>query len=455
VTRDRWITLAVVSAATAMLLLDVTVVYVALPAIQHDLDATFAELQWVIDAYTVVLAATLLSAGALADRHGRRRLFAGGLAVFTLFSTLCGLAPTPFVLDVARAAQGIGAAAMFAASLALLAHEFQGTDRGFAFGVWGAITGAALAVGPLVGGLVVDGLSWRWIFLVNLPIGVALIGLTLRHLPESLDRRARPLDLAGMSTFAAAAALLVLALIRGNADGWSSAPVLAAFAAATLLAGLFIAVERRTAHPMLPLELFRIPAFSGTALVAFAQSVAIYPLLLFLAIYLQDVLALSPTETGLRLLPMTLAIFAIAPLSGRLTGRLPLRIPLCAGLALFGIALLLMHGVQRGDAWTGLLPGMLVGGAAVGLISPALAAAMVAVLPVQRSGLSSGVNNTFRQLGIALGIAGLGAIFQRDTGEAVGVIDGLNAVVLVAAAVAIGAALAAWPLLGAQKSAAT
>jgi EmrB/QacA subfamily drug resistance transporter len=455
VTRDRWITLAVVSAATAMLLLDVTVVYVALPAIQHDLDATFAELQWVIDAYTVVLAATLLSAGALADRHGRRRLFAGGLTVFTVFSALCGLAPTPFVLDLARGAQGLGAAAMFAASLALLAHEFQGADRGFAFGVWGAITGAALAIGPLVGGLVVDGLSWRWIFLVNLPIGVALIGLTLRHLPESLDRRARPLDLAGMSTFAAAAALLVLALIRGNGDGWSSAPVLAAFAAATLLAGLFIAVERRTAHPMLPLELFRIPAFSGTALVAFAQSVAIYPLLLFLAIYLQDVLALSPTETGLRLLPMTLAIFAIAPLSGRLTGRLPLRIPLCAGLALFGIALLLMHGVQHGDAWTGLLPGMLVGGAAVGLISPALAAAMVAVLPVQRSGLSSGVNNTFRQLGIALGIAGLGAIFQRDTGEAVGVIDGLNAVVLVAAAVAIGAALAAWPLLGAQKSAAT
>jgi MFS family permease len=344
---------------------------------------------------------------------------------------------------------------MFAASLALLAHEFQGTDRGFAFGVWGAITGAALAVGPLVGGLVVDGSSWRWIFLVNLPIGVALIGLTLRHLPESLDRRARPLDLAGMSTFAAAAALLVLALIRGNADGWSSTPVLASFAAATLLAGLFVAVERRAAHPMLPLELFRIPPFTGTALIAFAQSVAIYPLLLFIAIYLENVLGLSATETGLRLLPMTLAIFAIAPLSGRLTSRLPLRLPLCAGLALFGVALLLMHGVQPGDAWTGLLPGMLVGGAAVGLISPALAAAMIAVLPVERSGLSSGVNNTFRQLGIALGIAGLGAIFHRDTGEALGVIDGLNAVVLVAAAVAIIAALAAWPLLGAQRSAAT
>lgn len=455
-TATRWITLAVVSAATAMLLLDVTVVYVALPAVQDDLDATFSELQWVIDAYTVTLAATLLSAGALADRLGRRRLFIGGLLLFTACSALCGLAPTPLVLDLARAAQGVGAAAMFAASLALLAHGFQGDDRGFALGVWGAVTGAALAAGPLIGGLIVDGLSWRWIFLVNVPLGLALVALTLRAVPESRNARAAALDLPGMVTFGTAAALLVVGLIRGNEDGWGSAHVIAALAGAALLTAVFVVVERRAEHPMLPLGLFAIPAFSGTALVAFAQSVAIYPLLLFLAIYLQDVLALTPTGTGLRLLPMTLAIFVVAPFAGRLTGRLPLRVPLCTGLALFGCALLLMHGIEPGDEWTALLPGMLVGGAAVGLISPSLAAAMVAVLPVERSGLSSGINNTFRQLGIAIGIAGLGAIFHRKArNRELSVIDGLNDVVLVAAAVALVAAAVAWPLLGTQRSATT
>ena len=203
-TRSRRLSLAVVSAATAMLLLDVTVVNVALPAIRDDLDASFAEMQWVIDAYALTLAATLLSAGALADRIGRRAIFAGGLALFTACSALCGAAPSPLVLDLARGAQGVGAAAMFAASLALLADEFQGRERGFALGVWGAITGAALAIGPLVGGLLVDELDWRWIFLVNLPIGLLLIWLTLRSLPESRDATPRRLDLAGMATFGAA-----------------------------------------------------------------------------------------------------------------------------------------------------------------------------------------------------------------------------------------------------------
>ena len=452
----RWVTLAVISAATAMLLLDVTIVYVALPSVQDDLSATFAELQWVIDAYTLTLAATLLSAGALADRLGRRRVFAAGLAIFTAFSALCGAATSATVLDLARAAQGVGAAAMFAASLALLAHEFQGRERGFALGVWGAITGAALAVGPLVGGLVVDGLSWRWVFLVNLPVGALLTVLTVRVLPESRDDTPRPLDLAGMAVFAGACFLAVLAFIRGEEDGWTSAPILAALAGAAVLVAAFVIVERRAAGPMLPLALFRIPAFSGTALVAFAQSIAIYPLLLFVAIYLQDALALSPTETGLRLLPMTLAIFAIAPLSGKLTGRLTLRIPLCAGLLLFAVALVLMHGVSAGDAWTRLLPGMIVGGIAIGMISPALAAAMVSVLPVDRSGLSSGINNTFRQLGIALGIAALGAVFHdrvtAAAGSPAGIADGLNAVVVIAAVVAGGAAVAAWPLLGRQRA---
>jgi len=456
--RARWVTLVVVSAATAMLLLDVTVVNVALPAIRRDLDASFAELQWVIDAYALMLAATLLSTGVLADRIGRRAVFAGGLVVFTACSALCGAATSALVLDLARGAQGVGGAAMFAASLALLAHEFQGAERGFALGVWGAITGAALALGPLLGGVLTDELSWRWIFFVNLPIGALLTWLTLRSLPESRDDVRRPFDLAGMASFGAACFLATYGLIRGNEDGWGSLPIVAALAAAAALLAAFLMVERRAAAPMLPLSLFRIPAFSGTALVAFAQSVALYPLFLFLAIYFQDGLGLSPTATGLRLLPLTLVLFVVAPVSGRLTGRWPLRVPLATGLVLIGVALLLMRSVEADGEWTTLLPGLLVGGLAIGVISPALAAAMVSVLPVERSGLASGINNTFRQLGIAIGIAGLGAIFQHRVAGAVdsraGIVAGLEAVLLVAAAISFAAAILAWPLLGSQHSSA-
>jgi EmrB/QacA subfamily drug resistance transporter len=454
-TLNRWVTLAVVSAATAMLLLDVTIVYVALPAIGDDLGAGFSELQWVIDAYTVVMAATLLAAGSVADRVGRRAVFTGGLAIFTFFSALCGAAGSPLVLDLSRAAQGLGAAAMFAASLALLAHEFRGRERGIAFGVWGAITGASLAFGPLLGGLIIDGLGWRWIFLVNLPLGAMLIATTLTVLPESRDDRPRPPDVAGMVIFGAAVFLAVFALIRGNEDGWGSLPIAASIIGALVLFVVFVLVERRASSPMLPAAFFRIPAFSGTALVAFAQSVAIYPLLLFLAIYFQDALGLSATDTGLRLLPLTLAIFIVAPMAGRLTSRLPLRLPLVSGMLLLGCAMLVMYGVDGGD-WTGLLPGLLLGGVAIGLISPALAAAMVSVLPVEQSGLSSGINNTFRQLGIAIGIAGLGAIFDNSVADSAGAVagssDGVNSVLLVSAAVAILAGLISWPLLGDQRS---
>jgi EmrB/QacA subfamily drug resistance transporter len=439
-----------------MLLLDVTVVNVALPAIRADLGASFGELQWVIDAYALTLAATLLAWGALADRVGRRRIFAGGLVLFTACSALCGAAGSPLVLDLARGAQGVGAAAMFASSLAILANEFEGPERGLALGVWGAVTGAALAIGPLVGGLLTDAAGWRWVFLVNLPIGALLVWLTARSVPESREERPRRVDLAGMATFGAACFLATYGLIRGNEDGWGSAPIVASLAAAAILAVAFVAVERRGDAPMLPLELFRVPAFTGTALVAFAQSVALYPLLLFMAIYFQEGLGFSPTETGLRLLPLTLVLAAVAPVSGRLSGRWPLRVPLATGLVLIGVALLLMRSIDASSEWTALLPGLLVGGLAVGVISPALAAAMVAVLPVERSGVASGINNTFRQLGIAFGIAGLGAIFEHNAVGApsllAGIVAGLDAVLLVAAAVALIAAVICWPLLGSQRS---
>jgi EmrB/QacA subfamily drug resistance transporter len=456
VTRDRRLTLAVVSAGTAMLLLDVTVVNVALPVIRDDLDASFAELQWVIDAYALTLAATLLTAGALADRLGRRAVFAAGLLAFTLLSAACGAATSGLALDLARGAQGVGAAAMFAASLALLAHEFQGPERGLALGVWGAITGAALAIGPVVGGLLVDGPGWRWVFLVNVPVGALLLWLTLTRLPESRDPSPRRLDLPGLLTFGAACFLATFALIRGNAAGWDSPEIVGSLVAAALLLAAFVWVERRSSSPMLAPSLFRIPAFSGTALVAFAQSVALYPLFLFLALYFQGLLELSPTATGVRLLPITLVLFLVAPLSGRATSRIPLRVPLVAGLLLIAASLLLMRGLTVTDDWTRLLPGFLVAGLAIGVISPALAAAMVGVLSVERSGLASGVNNTFRQLGIAVGIAAFGAIFDHHIrtadSPATGLVAGLNAIFLVAALVVVVTAAAAWPLLGRLRS---
>ena len=440
--RARW-TLAVVCAATAVLLLDVTVVNVALPAIESDLEASFSDLQWVIDAYALTLAVTLLTFGSLADRLGRRLIFSVGIALFTGASLLCALAGTPLVLDLARGLQGVGAAAMFATSLAILAEEFPGPGRGRALGIWGAVSGAALAIGPLVGGALVDGLGWEWIFWLNLPVGAALLLAARLRLGESRDPGAGAPDWPGLVVFSAGLFLVLLGVIRGNADGWGSARVVTALVAGTLALGAFVLVELRRREPMLDVRLFRRRAFAGTAAVAFIQSVAIYPMFLFLAIYFQDHLGYTPLETGLRLLPVTLALFALAPVAGGLTSRVPLRTLLVAGLALIGTGLLLMHGLEPGDDWTALLAGFVVGGAGIGVISPALAAAMVGVLPVERSGMSSGINNTFRQVGIAAGVAGLGALFQHRVPRD-GVEAGLNEIFLVAGIVALaGAALTA------------
>jgi EmrB/QacA subfamily drug resistance transporter len=438
--RSRGWTLAVVCASTALLLLDVTVVNVAMPVIDADLDASFSQLQWVIDAYALTLAVTLLTAGSLADRYGRRLLFVAGLALFTATSVACAAAPTATALDVARAFQGVGAAAMFATSLALLAEEYRGADRGRAFGIWGAVSGAALAAGPLIGGALIDGLGWRWIFWLNLPIGVALAGVALRTLRESRDPEAGRIDVPGALAFSAGLFLIVLALIRGNPDGWDSPLVLAGLIGGPLALLAFVAIELRTDRPMLDVRLFGRRAFAGTAMVAFVQSVALYPMLLFLALYFEGVLGYSPFETGLRMVPVTLTLFIVAPISGWLTARVPLRTLLAVGLLLIGIGMLLMHGLDEGDDWTALLAGLLVGGAGIGTISPALAAAMIGVLPVERSGLSSGINNTFRQVGIAAGIAGLGAIFQHRLADG-GFVAGLNEIFLVSGLLALAGAV--------------
>jgi EmrB/QacA subfamily drug resistance transporter len=410
--RRKWWTLIAVSVATFMLLLDITVVNVALPSIRRDLGASFTDLQWVVDAYALTLAALVLTAGSLADRLGRKRLFGAGLAIFSLSSLLCALAPDPTFLNVARALQGIGGAVMFAVSLALIAQEFAaGRERGMAMGIYGATIGIAVAIGPLVGGALTDWLGWESIFYLNVPIGIAALAITHFKLRESRDPGATRVDWAGVATFSAALLLLVLALVRGNDEGWGSTLIVSLFAGAGVLLAAFLAVERRASEPMLPLGLFRRPAFTGVQLAAFAVSSSVFALFLYLTLYLQNYLGLSPFQAGLRYLPITVASFLAAPVAGVLLSRVQARLMLSLGLAGVGVGLLLMSGVHAGSDWTTLLGGFLVAGAAVGLINPVIADVAVSVVPKEQSGMAAGINDTFRQVGVAMGIAIWGAIF--------------------------------------------
>jgi EmrB/QacA subfamily drug resistance transporter len=409
----KWATLVAVCIATFMLLVDVTIVNVALPEIQRDLGAAFTDVQWVIDAYALTLAAFLLTGGSLGDRVGRRRVFVIGLAVFTVASLLCGLAGTPNVLNVARAIQGTGAALMFATSLSLLASAYEGRDRGTAIGIWGATVGAAVAVGPLVGGVLVDGVGWESIFFVNIPIGIGAIALTLRTVAESKAPSEGRVDLPGLVTFSGALFCLVFALIRGNEHGWGSGPILALLAGAAVLLGAFLAIERTAANPMLDLGLFRVPTFVGASIVAFVLSASMFAMFLYLTLYIQNILGYGPLEAGLRFLPVTLLSFLAAPISGKLSERIGVRPFLVAGLTLTGVGLLLMHGRDASDEWTALLPGFMIAGIGIGMTNPALATAAIGVVDPRRSGMASGINSTFRQVGIATGIAAWGAVFTH------------------------------------------
>src|SRR4051812_15498454 len=291
----KWWTLVAVCVATFMLLLDITVVNVALPYIERDLGSSFEDLQWVVDAYTLTLAAFLLTAGSVGDRIGRRRVFLVGLGVFTVASALCGLAGTPLVLNLARGLQGVGGSMMFATSLALLASAYSGRDRGTAIGIWGAAIGGAVAVGPLIGGVLVDGIGWEAIFYVNVPIGAYAIFLTLRRVEESRDPQAGGADWIGTVTFSAALFLLVFGLIRGNAENWN-AGVVACLVGAGLLLAAFVLVERRVRYPMLDLTLFRKPSFGGASIAAFVLSGAMFAMFLYLTLWVQNILGYTALE---------------------------------------------------------------------------------------------------------------------------------------------------------------
>jgi len=395
-----------------MLLLDITIVNVALPDIQTELHTSFTDLQWVVDAYALMLATSVLNAGSLGDLLGRKRVFTGGVALFTLASALCGAATSPLFLILARGVQGIGGAIMFAVSLAILSQEFHGRERGTAFGIWGATVGAAVAVGPLIGGALTTWVGWRWIFYVNLPIGIACVAGAIRELHESRDEEHGGFDALGFVTLTGGLFALVLGMLRGNDWGWSSTRLVVLFAVGAALLAAFVAAEFLQESPMFDLGLFRVPTFTGAQIVAFAISASIFSQFLYLALYLQNVLGYSPIGAGIRFLPLSLLSFVAAPIAGRLSARMPVRVLLGGGLALTGLSLLLMRGITPTSGWTTLLAGFLVGGVGIGLVNAPLASTAVSVVEQRKAGMASGINSTFRQVGIATGIAGLGALFQ-------------------------------------------
>ena len=414
----KWWTLVAVCVAIFMLLLDITIVNVALPPIERSLHASFSDLQWVIDAYALTLATCVLTAGSAGDLFGRKRTFVIGIVLFTVASTFCGLANGPLFLILARAVQGIGGSIMFATSLALLSQEFHGRERGTAFGIWGATTGAAVAIGPLAGGMLTTWLSWRWIFLVNVPIGIAAVVISVMKLRESKDPESGSIDPLGLVLLTGGVFCLVFALIEGNRRGWTSGFIIGFFvASAALLAG-FVWQQLHRTRPMLDFRLFRKPSFTAAQVAAFTLSSSIFAMFLYLTLYLQNVLGYSPLQAGLRFLPLSVLAFAAAPVSGKLSAVVPVRFLMGGGLALVAVSLGLMGGLSETSGWMALLPGFLVAGVGIGLTNPALATTAVSTVPRAQAGVGSGINATFRQVGIATGIAALGAFFQaRITSE--------------------------------------
>ncbi|MER5434434.1 MFS transporter [Streptomyces sp. NPDC002588] len=413
-----WGPLTAVCLGTFMLLLDVTIVVVALPDMARALGASLSDLQWVVDGYALALAALLLGAGAAADILGRRRVHVAGVVVFAAASLLCGLASGPAALVAARAVQGVGAAAMFATTLPLLGSVYRGRQRSAALGVWGAVSGGAAAVGPVLGGLLTEGPGWRWIFFVNLPVSVVAVWLTLRVVPESRGPRGMRVDWAGTAAFAVFAGGTTYGVVRAGADGWTGTAALVSFGAAVLALLCFVLVERRAAHPLLDLSLLRGPAFVGVMAGALAFNGVAFGVTPYLSIWMQTLLGMSPVHAGLTLLPMTVAAMVTAVVVGRRLHGVSARLTVGGGLLLTGAGCFCQAVLGAGSGWTALVPGFVLVGVGTGFVAPTVAGAALAAVEPARSGMAGGAVNTVRQLGYAFGVAVFGTVLtSRMAGD--------------------------------------
>jgi EmrB/QacA subfamily drug resistance transporter len=448
-------TLAVVCVATAMLMLDIAVINSALPSVAVDLHASLSGVTWIIDAYTLALAATVLTTGSLADRFGRRRTFKSGLVIFTVSSVVCALSSNIATLDAARAVQGIGGAAMFSTSLALLATAYPDwTQRAKALAIYGATIGGSFAVGPLVGGAMTSWFGWRSVFWLNVPIGLlCVVGALV--VAESRDPHPRRPDWFGQALSAGSMFLLVLALLRGNEIGWGATATVAEFLGAGALGIAFIAVEARIAEPMLPLGLFRDRSFTGIQLAAMGISASLFAIFVYMTFWFQGVAHLSPIQSGAAYMPGTVLSFLVAGASAAMVTRIDSRILLSVGLVLVsgGMALGLLVGGH--SSWTALLPAQLVAMVGCGIVNPVLSGLVLSTAPKGQEGLAVGVHDTARHAGIALGVAVLGALIPSGAlstahGETA-FTSGFHHALWVATAVAALGAMATWVLVRPAK----
>jgi EmrB/QacA subfamily drug resistance transporter len=456
----KWWTLAAVAFGLFMIMLDNTVVNVALPSIEKDLHISISELEWIVTAYALTFAALLITGGKLADLYGRRRIFIVGLVVFTGSSLACGLASNAGFLIGARAVQGVGAALMNPATLSIITATFPPKQRGQAIGIWAGVSALALAIGPLCGGLIVDNIGWNWIFFVNVPVGVVGIVVSQLVIRESRDTsHEQSIDLPGLFTSAGGLFALSYALIEGNQKGWSSPEILGLFAVAVACLVGFVLLERHQRLPMLDLSLFRIPSFVGANVVALLVSLGMFGVFFFVSLFVQNILGYSPTKAGAIFLPMTLLIILIAPWAGKASDRIGGRWLMGGGMTLLSISLLLYQRVGVDSTFWTLLPAMILGGIGMAMtMSPMTSTAMGSV-PVDKAGVGSGVLNSFRQVGGSLGIAVMGAILASYLSAQPGTpasrqqfVDGLHAALLVSAAITFAAAIVAVVLVRVKPS---
>ena len=410
--RRKWLPLVTVCLGSFMLLVDVTIVNVALPDMARDLKTSFGSLQWVVDAYALALASLVLGMGSIADQFGHRRAYVVGLILFALSSLVCGVSPNAAALITARAIQGIGGALMFATTAALLNSNYSGRDRGTAYGLWGAVLSASAAVGPIVGGVLTELLSWRWIFFVNLPVSVVAVALCVLGLADVHAPVKGRIDFAGMAAFTATAGSLTYGLIRANEDGWSGVGTWGWLVATPFLLGVFLLVESRASRPMIDLSLLRNRFFGGVLFAGVMLSFAAFGSYTYVSIWLQSVLGMSPIEAGLTGLPVSISSFFVAAGIGKVLHRVKPGPVIGGGLLLIGlggvVGGLLLHGSAT---WPELIPGFTLIGVGVGLMNPMLNSAAMGAVPPQRGGMAGGALNTGRQLGLALGIAALGSVF--------------------------------------------
>jgi EmrB/QacA subfamily drug resistance transporter len=407
----KWWTLAALSFALFMIMLDNTVVNVALPSIQRDLGIGISELEWVVTAYALSFAVFLLTGGKLADRYGRRRVFLIGLTVFTLSSLACGLAGGAGLLIGARIVQGIGAALMMPATLSIISAVFPPRERGAAIGIWAGVSAMALAIGPLVGGVLAEKANWNWIFYINVPVGLLGIIAALVLVPESRDESAvQRLDLPGLVTAGIAVFALTYALIEGNSYGWGSARILGLFVLFAVALLSFILLERHQRAPMLDLSLFKSGTFAGANTVALMVSLAMFGVFFFISLYMQNILGYSAIKAGATFLPMTILIILVAPAAGILSDRLGSRWLMAGGMTLVAGSLVIFAQLGTTSGFWNIFPGLIIGGVGMALTMSPMTSAALSAVSVDKAGVASGVLNTFRQVGGSLGIAVGGAI---------------------------------------------